>query len=605
MHIGISVGEALRAVALGLVVLQHMAGGVQAARLILAGIHQRSSANASVVGISDAAIHAGALIAAGHLSALGVLATGLGRAATAFQRLTASSGITKEVRRAGALSLATHHPALGICSTSSVLEAGISALSLVAALVAVAIGVHAALELHALLAGLALVAVGAVAEHSVLGDSAQGISATGLVIRAGVRALATDAALVGGTVSVGLAAGNAGSTLAKLTHRTLALGSALVPALFPGTLLSARAVLVPRALGGTVGAVLVAFAAGMAAFRRQLAARQAVANEGCRALALDAVVDHQAVGTLTALTRRATWVLALLVHASLVAGTGQVRTASGLAHAVLADLSLRAGLVRVADGPAGSSHAPLVRQAVLVVPALALAAARVAELVRLAVLVPATGNAGHLAGHVGIAVETIGAGALLPMIDHLAEGVGAAGSGIGAGIHALLTHAGQVLRASLIRATAGHTIQAQTELAMAALVVVAAQRLAHSLLAAFVGQAASIVGAQGTADRLEAGQPVATVAILAAFQGRGAHAAHLGRGIGHHAVQAAAAGSVVGHCAGGIGAAGTALQTGVHALVVATGLGGTAVVVHMAAIDALVVQADVAQEAVVVHATGH
>jgi len=53
-----------------------MAGGVQATRLILTGIHQRSTAQTSLVGISNAAIHAGALIASRHLSALGVLPTG-------------------------------------------------------------------------------------------------------------------------------------------------------------------------------------------------------------------------------------------------------------------------------------------------------------------------------------------------------------------------------------------------------------------------------------------------------------------------------------------------------------------------------------------------
>jgi len=61
---------------------------------------------------------------------------------------------------------------------------------------------------------------------------------------------------------------------------------------------------------------------------------------------------------------------------------------------------------------------------------------------------------------------------------------------------------------------------------------------------------------------------------------------------------------VVGHRTGGIGTTGI-LHTWVYALIIAAGLGGTAVIIHMAAIHALVVQANVTQEAIVVHSTGH
>jgi len=342
----------------------------------------------------------------------------------------------------------------------------------------------------------------------------------------------------------------------------------------------------------------------MATFRRQLTTSQTIAHEGGGALALDSMVDHQAVGTLSTLTWRATWVLALLVHAGLVAGTTQIRTASSLAHAILANLSLGTGLVRVAHSPTGAPHATLIRQAVLIVPALSLATAGVAELIRLAILVPSTSNAWHLAGHIGIAIQTLRARALLPVIDRLALGISAAGCGIGTWIHALLAHAGQVLGAALVGAAAGDTVQSQAEFSMTALVVVAAEGLANSLLAAFVGQTAGIIGAQRSANRLEAGQSIATVAILAAFQGGRTDAAHLGRGIGHHALQAAAAGPVVGHRTGGIGTTGI-LHTWVYALIIAAGLGGTTVIIHMAAIHALVVQANVTQEAIVVHSTGH
>lgn len=603
MHIGIAVGEVLGAVALGLIVAEHTAGGIQAARLLVAAIHQVPFAQATLVGIAHAAIHAGAFVAAGQLDALGVGAAGIVRAA-AVQGLAGGGWIAKEVRRAGALGLAIDDPALRIRAAGAVLEARIPAFALIAAFARLTVAVLAALELDALLAGLALVAVGAVAQHAMLRHRAQGIPATGAIIGTGIHALAILAALVDSTVSIRFAARNAGAALAQLTQRTLALGSALIAALAPRALLSALAVLGAAALGGTVGAAFVALAARMTAHRRQLAAREAVAHVGGRTLALHAVIDHQAVGTLATLAGRLAGILAFLVDAGLVVGAAEVVAAARLAYAILANLALGTGAVRVADGAAGAAHAALIRQAVLVVAALALAAARIAELVRAAVLVASAGDAWSLAGHVGIAAETRGAAALLAMIDGLAEGVGAAGSWLRAGIHALLSNAGQVAGTALVGAAARDAVEAQTHLSVGTLVVVAAERLADALLAALVGQAAGVVGTQWTTDGLEAGQAIAAVAILVALQRRRSDAADLGRGIRHHVVQATAAGAMIGHGAGSIGSTGT-LKTGIDALIVAAGLGSAAIIIHVTSKNAFVVQAHMAQEAVVVNAAGH
>lgn len=210
----------------------------------MAGIHQCSLAEASLVRIANAAVHAGTLVATGYLVALGVHAARVVRTAS-FQGLALARRIAEEVRRAGALRLAVHHPALGIGAAGSVFQTRIAALAVVAAFVGVTIGVHAALELHALLGGLTLVSIRAVAEHAVLRHSTQGVPTAGLVVGTGICALAAHAALVGGTVSVGLATGDAGSPFAQLTHCALALGSALVAALTPSALLSAGAILVP------------------------------------------------------------------------------------------------------------------------------------------------------------------------------------------------------------------------------------------------------------------------------------------------------------------------------------------------------------------------
>lgn len=92
----------------------------------------------------------------------------------------------------------------------------------------------------------------------------------------------------------------------------------------------------------------------------------------------------------------------------------------------------------------------------------------------MAVFVLGTGSPWHLAGNIGIAVEALGAGALLAMIDGQAESIGAAGSGIGTWIDALLSHTGEVLGTALVVAAAGHAVQAQAQLSMAAFVVVPA-----------------------------------------------------------------------------------------------------------------------------------
>lgn len=352
-------GQALWAIALRLASIQNVAFGVPATRVSVAGIHQRSLAEATLVRIANAAVHAGTLVSTGYLVALGVHAARVVRAAS-FQGLALAQRIAEEIRRAGALCLAVHHTALGIGATGSVFQTRIAAFALVAAFVGITIGVHAALELHALLGGLTLVSIRTVAEQAVLRHRTQGVPSTGLVIGAGIGALASHAALVGGTVSVGLATGDAGSSFAQLTHSALALGSALVAALSSSALLSAGAILVLRALAGTVGSVLVAFAAGMAPFGRQLTSSESVSDKRSRALALDAVIDHQAVSALTTLSGCPAWVLALLVHAGLVGGAAKIRAAAGLAHAILADLSLGAGIVGVADGAASAAHASLI-----------------------------------------------------------------------------------------------------------------------------------------------------------------------------------------------------------------------------------------------------
>lgn len=570
MHIGITIGEVVGAVALGLIVFTHTAGGVQAAGLLVAGIHQFTLAEATLVGIAHAAIHAGTFKAAGQLNALGVNATRIVGTAT-IKRLALCGGITKEVRWAGALCLAVDHTALCIAAAGTQFQAGIAALALITALARIAVRVLATLELHAFLARLSLVAIGAVAEHAMLRNGAQRIPATGTIIGTGICALSIDAALISGTVSVRFATCDAGATLAELSQLALTLGSALVAALATCALLSTGAVLAAGTLGSAIGTTLIALTARMATLWWQLAARESVSDKGRGTLALHAMIDNQTVGTLATLSWCLAGILALLIDASLIAGAAQIVAAARLADAILADLSLSTCTVRVAHSAAGATHATLIGQTVLIIAALALAAAGVAQLISSAILIAATGSTWLLAGNIRISIKSLGAAALLAMIQGLADGIGATCRGIRTGIHTLLRHTSQMTGATLIGATARHTVETQTEFSVGAFIVVAAQGLADTLLATLVGKAARIVGTEWTTDRFKAGQAIAAVTILMALKWGRTHTADLRCWVGHHVVQAAAAGTMIRHRAGSIGSTGI-LQAGIDALVVAARL---------------------------------
>lgn len=374
------------------------------------------------------------------------------------------------------------------------------ALALITAFACLTIRVLATLELHTFLARFTLVTVGAVAQHAVLRDGTQRISATGTLICTGICALSIDAALICSTISVRFAACNAGATLAELSQLALTLGAAFVAALATCTLLSAGAVLAARTLGSAIGTAFIALTAGMTTLRRQLTAGESVSDEGSRTLALHAMIDDQTVSALATLSWCLARILTLLIDASLIASAAKIVATTRLADAVLTDLSLSAGAVRVADGAAGATHAALIGQTVLIVAALALAAARIAQLIRSTILVASAGSTWLLAGNICISIQSLGAAALLAMIQCLADGIGATCRGIRTRIHTLLRHTGQMTRTTLIGATARHTVQTQTQFSVGAFVVVAAQGLADSLLATLVRQAAGIVGTEWTAD---------------------------------------------------------------------------------------------------------
>jgi hypothetical protein len=122
--------------------------------------------------------------------------------------------------------------ALSVDSTSSQLQAGISALPLNALLVSFTVSVASALELGAATTGFSTKAVRTETNSPVLGHLADCVLAAGsLALIARTLALAVDAGAVVGAVVVVAAAESANSVLAELSLRTALIVAAFRAAL--------------------------------------------------------------------------------------------------------------------------------------------------------------------------------------------------------------------------------------------------------------------------------------------------------------------------------------------------------------------------------------
>lgn len=324
--------------------------------------------------------------------------------------------------------------------------------------------------------------------------------------------------------------------------------------------------------------------------------RLAIRTRTVRAMVGDATRHPHIAARLVAQTR----VQAQPVDARPLRRTVLMGSTAGHAGAALAQLPGRTG-ARIALGAALAVRALLAARALRVVAAgvrtegalFVALAVRVALLQRLRAAVEAVAN------HAGRTA------ALHRMIFDRALGARTAHRPrLRTRIGALLLDARQMAGALAVRAASRHTGQILADVPLAAFVVAAAHWLADAALAALVADALR-VGATGRSTQVvRAAEAARTVGGRGARRRRRADAAEGRRWVGHHAVQAGAAGPMVGHRADGVRAA-RGGQAGVGAGVVAARLAGTAVAVVVAGKDALVVQADVAEEAVVVDATGH
>lgn len=268
-------------------------------------------------------------------------------------------------RRTGALGIPVDHTALGIHSTSTDLQAWIPAGSALATLIRVTVAVLLALERRALLRRLSPESIGTHAEHTVIGHSAHGVLSTGSVTQTRVQALAIDARVVVRAVGINTTTRNTGAALAQLTRGTCTR-IATRPTLSIGARLTTSTLRVRITGLGAEHAKLIALAVGIASLQRLLASSQGIALVSVLAAALDTVIDHGTLGTLTALSRDGARVLALVIDTGLVVGAGGIGSTSSLAHAVLANQSFATRRVRVADGTARTTDATFVGQTVLV-----------------------------------------------------------------------------------------------------------------------------------------------------------------------------------------------------------------------------------------------
>lgn len=357
-----------------------MAGGIEAAGLIMAGIYELTLTETTLVGIANTTIHAGAFIATRELNTLGVDTTRVCRAAT-IQRLTFGGRVTKEIGWAGTLSLAIDHSALGIGTAGSILQAWITALSLIAAFAGLAVVILTTLKLDALLARFTFIPIGAVTQHAMFRNGAESITSASSIIGTRVCTLSIDTTLIRGTISVRLATGNARASFTKLPQRALTLGATLVAALSSGTLLSTGAVFGTGALGSAISAAFITFTTRMTTLWRQMTARESITYEGGRTLALYAVIDDQTVGTLSTLSWSLAGILAFFIDTSLIAAAAKIVATSRLTDAILTNLSLGTGAVRVANGTASATHTTFIGKTVLVISALALATSCITQLI--------------------------------------------------------------------------------------------------------------------------------------------------------------------------------------------------------------------------------
>lgn len=279
--------------------------------------------------------------------------------------------------------------------------------------------------------------------------------------------------------------------------------------------LSTSAVLLLAAGLHAVHTVLVAGTLRVALFCRRTARQQRIAQVSLRAATLHTVIDDLALRARATLAERCARIRTLLVDAGLRVAALVVRSTPCLTDASLADQSIATGRIAVAHSSARSPNAPLVGQTVLIVTARLHAGTAVACLplrtvgARLteARLLPA-------AQAERIAHQTGRAAALLPVSHDHTLGVRATGRRLLAWIDALLPAARQMVRTSAVRSATDHTRLTLADLPRTAIVILAADRLARTAIAAFVVQAALIVRTHWPAKPVDAGRTVGTVAIL-------------------------------------------------------------------------------------------
>lgn len=235
---------------------------------------------------------------------------------------------------------AIHNTALRINTTRAIFQARVATFTRITTFIRFTVVILSTFKLYALRAGLTFVAIRTVTKHAMIGDSAECITAASRLICARIGAFTFDAALIGRTIGAGLAASKTSAAFAELTKWTITSGATLLVTFSTRAHLTTGALFGARTGIGAVGIRFVTLTVGVAALWWLLTAAKSIAKKTIRTTTLHTMVDHQAVGALTTLTRCLAGIFALFVDASFTAGAGEIIATTNLTNAIFTNLSL-------------------------------------------------------------------------------------------------------------------------------------------------------------------------------------------------------------------------------------------------------------------------
>lgn len=367
--------------------------------------------------------------------------------------------------------------------------------------------------------GVASVARATGAVRTVVHWLALSVGSTSCGARTWVQALTIDAGFCGWTIGIRPAPGKAQSSFANVVPRAQCIGCANQAAPLLNATFVVEALIVTAACNSTNSGFTVTSETTLiicvAFLRFSDAFEMCVSNEAGWAAADLLVASNCTQGIRSACCGCLTGIDAMVLDARLVGRAIGIGTATNFAEVVLADFPVKALTVAMALNVAPVFHAPFVQGAVLVAAARHSTVSQVADVSWGALLIVRATNWLPHTSYVGMrtADELSRAAAHDTVVDHFALRIGATGGTAFTRISALVTDAGKMVQALLIRATSNLTSVGDAHFSLLALIVRSAEGITVLVEAAFSICTVAIRRAFHSAPCLHAGVVVsATVA---------------------------------------------------------------------------------------------